>query len=295
MGSPEVVRRQLGLELERLREAVSMTQAQAAELIGADQSRVSRIESGRRAATLAELKILLEAYSADGDVRAELLDLAGAAKKPNWWGRRFGGTAVPEYARSFTNLERGAAEKWWYAETMPGLLQTEAVTRELFGMSTELFGLEPMEVDRLIKVRLARQEILTREPNPLQLHAVINEAVLHRPIGTAAVMRAQLLHLVEMARQPNITVRILPFAAGKHPAMGVTFELLRFPGQAAPEIVYEEGINTSTIHDDAEDVSRHKLVFDRVSEAALGAGESLELIAAVADQYLSVQGQEEQG
>lgn len=297
VGSPEAARRSIGAVLAALRKSAKLTQEQTAGLMGTNQSNLSHMEAGRRAPTVAQLKLLLKeleerGVEVGGETREELLNLAGASRYPNWWAHQFGGTAVPEYARSFINLERGAAEKCTYdAERVPGLLQTEAVVRTLFATTADLVDLDAAEVRHRVKVRLARQEVLTRtDPAPLRLRAVVNEAVLHRPIGSPELMREQLLHMVKVAGLPNVTLQVLPFSAGPHPASGVSFELLRQPGQGEPEIVYQEGLTTATYLDRPEDVRGHMLAYDRVSAAALDPVESLTLIASVADEYLRPRG-----
>lgn len=297
MGSPQSARRSIGAALKALRKNAGLTQDETAGLMGTNQSNLSSMEAGRRAPTLPQLKLLLKELAELGvdvgdETREELLNLAGASRYPNWWAHQFGGTAVPEYARSFINLERGAAEKCTYdAERVPGLMQTEAVVRTLFATTADLVDLGAAEVRHRVKVRLARQEVLTRsDPAPLALHAVINEAVLRRPIGSPELMREQLLHMVKVAGLPNVTLQVLPFSAGPHPASGVSFELLRQPDQDEPEIVYQEGLTTATYLDRPEDVRRHMLAYDRVSAVALDPVESIALIASIADGYLTPRG-----
>ena len=105
---------------------------------------------------------------------------------------------------------RGYALRWYEHALVPGLLQTEKYARAV--LSTRPKSTED-EIDELLAARMTRREILSRDDPPL-LYVLLNEEVLHRPVVSDDVMRAQSLHLAEMSRRPNITVQVVPYTAG---------------------------------------------------------------------------------
>jgi transcriptional regulator with XRE-family HTH domain len=281
---PTIRRRQLGLELRRLRTAAGLTGTQAAAELGKDQSRVSRLETGAGAATVPELKVLLDLYGATTEETAELLDLARNSGRRESWTVHY--SAAPKQFRRFIQLEREAAQLCSYQpELLPGLIQTEGFIRVTFGMMADLWGIDQTEMESRIRLRLDRQAILTTD-SPPELRIVVNEAALRRPIGGPTVMRAQLLRAAEVADRPNITIQVLPFAVGEHPALGASFLLLRFPNESVPATVYLEDADTASYLEQPEEISRYSVMFDRLTQMALDTDQSQEMIVKIADEYL---------
>ena len=139
----------------------------------------------------------------------------------------------------------------------------------------------PDEVDRQLAARATRQALLTR-PDPLQLWAVLDEAVLRRQVGGPDVMRAQLARIQELAALPNLTVQVLPFDAGAHASMGTSFELLQFPEASDDAIVYIEDHTSSQYLETAADIDRYTLVFDHLRATALSPQASADFLGEVA-------------
>jgi hypothetical protein len=179
--------------------------------------------------------------------------LAREANAPGWW--RHYGDLLPQWFRAYVDLESAARLiRTYEGQLVPGLLQTEDYMRALVG-GAQLED-APEEAERRVALRLGRQALLERERAP-RLWAVVDEAALRRPVGGPRVMRAQLERLIEATKQPNVTLQVLPFAAGAHPAMVGAFSVLRFADQELPDVVYVEHLNNATYLDRREEVERY--------------------------------------
>ena len=140
---------------------------------------------------------------------------------------------MPAWLGHFAALEQGASELWAYHPvSVPGLLQTAAYAAAV--QRDEIVPPTDDEVDRWVSHRLARQEVLHREPDPLKLAVVLDESVLYRVAGDGEVMAEQLDHLAGAAERPNIDVRVLPLDRGTHVAGWGSFTVLTSRGAAEP-------------------------------------------------------------
>jgi hypothetical protein len=220
---------------------------------------------------------MLDLYGVTGARQDALLALVRQARKDGWWHAY--GDVIPDGYEFFIGLEDEAATICDYQPFLvPGLLQTEDYMRALMSAS----GIPPASADRRIALRLQRQSILTGE-NPPHLHVVLEEAVLHRPVGGTETMRAQLARLVEAAARPNITLQVVLTSVGMHPAEGGAFILLGFPNPLEPKIVYIEHLNESNLIDDIDKVGRFVVAFDSLRAVALPPAETVELISSLLD------------
>jgi transcriptional regulator with XRE-family HTH domain len=273
--SPTVRRRELGALLRGLRLERGLTVEQVAGRLLCSPSKVSRMETGQRGATLRDVRDLCEFYGVTDEAQiARLMDLARGGKEQGWWQSY---DLVGEVA-TYVGLESEAiATKYYHSTVIPGLLQTADYARAMH--ETVLPPPEPERIDELVKVRLMRQELLKRDP-PLAISAVIDEAALHRVVGGAPTMRAQLEQLNALARLPRVSIQVIGYAAGAHPAMDSTFRILEF-GSTVPDVVYVEGLVGFLYLDRAQDVARYERVFEYLSEIALSPQESMKLIAKI--------------
>jgi hypothetical protein len=124
---------------------------------------------------------------------------------------------------------------------------------------------------------MARQSLLTQE-DPLTFWAVLDEGVLARPVGGADVMRAQLDQVLTRARLPHVTIQVLPFRVGGHPAMEGSFSIIHFADRADPDMVFSAMATGGAFQEKAEDVGRYNLIFEGLRDVALSPDESLKLI-----------------
>ncbi|GII92296.1 helix-turn-helix domain-containing protein [Sinosporangium siamense] len=275
--SPTVRRRRLASELRRLRERAHMTIEQVAERLGWSATKVSRIETSRVGVALRDVGLLLDLYAVEGAKREELLDLARDAQKKGWW-HAFGD--IPTEYAAYIGLEAEAASMRSFApQVVPGLLQTEAYARAIIrsGLVISPQG----EVERRVEVRMERQRLLCQD-DALRLWAILDEAAIRRDIGGGEVMRPQLEHLLQLTDHPNVTIQVLPFSAGAHPATNGAFEILEFPEPADPDVVFVENLTGSLYIERETDIYQYAMIFDHLRARAADPDETRRLIALAA-------------
>ncbi len=274
MVGPGLRRRQLGRELRRLREAAGISREHAADYIGVKPPTVSRIELGRQGIRTANIRLLLQLYRVESPQSDAMIRMAGEANQRGWW-LAYGDT-VPETFKPYLSLEADTEEIWTYqSELVPGLLQTAEYARAISRAARPDWT--DAELDRAVELRATRQRRLVEEPT-LRLHAVLNEAVLHRQVGGAPTMRAQLGHLLDRAGQPNVTIQVLPFAVGAHPAMSGPFTLLRFNDEPSMNCVYLESDRGEVYQERPADIEHYSSVFERAANVAVSPERSTAII-----------------
>jgi hypothetical protein len=280
--SPTVKRRRLAAELRHHREAASLTIDEVAEQLEWSTAKISRIENARVSVLPRDVKFLLRTYdlSENDDAWEVLLTLARESRQKGWWQQY--GEAVPDWFEVFVGLEAEAATIWGYdAEFVPGILQTEEYARAVH--RAQLIIATEDEIDRLVRVRMARQELLTSDDAP-QVWLILNEAVIRRVVGSAQIMREQLSRLIDASKLPNVTLQVVPFAGGAHPAMDGSFKLLGFPEPSDPNIVYIEYHTGALYLEKAAEVQRYSLTFDHLRATALSVDASRALMARAAEE-----------
>lgn len=278
--SPTVRGRKLASELRRLRENAGLTVEQAALQLGQGWSRfkVARIEKAQTKPTLAAVRTMLDLYGVDNAIRAALVELHKNAWRRGWW------TDYSDVFRgSYVALEDDAAViEEWSPQLVPGLLQTDDYARAVIRAS--LPGDEAV-VQRRVQARSARRTLLGRTDPPAPVFtAILDEAALRRPIGSPEMMRSQLRALLDAARRPNITVRVIPYTVGAHPGLDGPFIILRFPDQLAPDVAYVETKGGDVYVESAADVRRFRVDLERLTAVALDPEGSTEFIAAIAEE-----------
>ena len=247
----------LGVRLRQLREARQVSRDNAGYAIRASASKISRLELGRVRCRIRDVQDLLSLYGADEEQRRELLALADQASAPPWWQPY--SDSVPAWFGPYLSLEQAATLiREYEPQFVPGLLQTPAYAEAV----CRLAPADPGEVTRRVKLRTRRQQKTLDQPDGTVLWTVIDEAVLHRPIGGRDAMRAQLHHLLEVTQRPNVTVSVLPLRANGHTAARGTFSILRFADPELHDIVYLEQLNSSIYLEQSTDVEFYAQVFD---------------------------------
>jgi transcriptional regulator with XRE-family HTH domain len=257
---PTLRRRRLGAELRRCREAAGMTQEQVSRRFEWHSAKVNRIETARVSVTPRDVRDLLHLYEVDDDeYRESLLNLARASREKAWWAE-YREVVRPD---SFIAMESEAsAMRNWEPDVVPGLLQTEAYMRTLFSVHRQ------PDPERAVALRRTRQRRLSGD-NPIELFAVMDESVVHRSIGGPQVMAEQLRHLLAVRELPSVTLRILPYAAGEHPFLGVSMAVLEFRDATELNVVYVEGFDRQHYLKDPAEVARYRADFDRLGRACL--------------------------
>lgn len=273
---PTVRRRQLGMELRRLREAAGKSQEDAGRWLGIPSTAISKMETARQRVTAAYLKLLCQLYGV-GSPHSEALErLRREADQRGWWASY--GDTVPPWFASYVGMETAAREVWTYeSEFIPGLLQIPAYIEAVVAVTNPTAT--PEQVARIVEVRTARQQRLTSS-EPLTLRAVVNEAALRRQVGGPDVMRAQAARLIEAAKRNNIRVQVLPFTVGAHPAMLGAFTALRF-SEEPMNTVYVELDGAALYLEAPAEIKRYAATFERLTRLALTPRSTVDLLAEI--------------
>jgi transcriptional regulator with XRE-family HTH domain len=275
---PAVRRRQLSRQLHELRTAAGFTTMDAAaEATGLSRATISRIESAKQVILPRTVRLLCQIYGVGSPILDEMLRLAEAAEERGWQLEYAG--VVPEWFERYLGEESDATHLRTYeAEFVPSLLQTADYCRAVRTACAP--DISTADLDRFVEFRAARQTRLTAKRAPT-LHAVVNEAVLRRQIGGPDVMSAQLRHLLTLAERPNITVLVLPFESGAHPAMTGSFTILGFPPSTGVATVFVELDSYGLYRDKPYDIERYDWIFHQLTAAALTADESISLLGQI--------------
>lgn len=270
--TPTISGRQLARELRQLREKTEMTGEHAATKIGWEQSKISRMETGKMRITSGEVMELCEAYGVDGEQRDRLVALARHARQRDWWHAY--GDIVKKGFVDYLGFEAEAQSYRGYEpQLIPGILQIEPYARAVFRGGKPR---TPEEITRNVEVRLARQKRLRTSENPLQVWTVIDEAALDRMIDGRDVMGRQLEHLLEAAELGNVSIQVLPYQAGVHAAIDGSFVILTFDGY--PDLLYIEHLMGCVYLERSSETTRGSAIFDHLRSTALNTGDSTVLI-----------------
>jgi transcriptional regulator with XRE-family HTH domain len=277
---PTVRRRRLGTELRNLRDKSGYKLEEVAAELGVAPSTLSRIETGKAPTKSAYLNQMLEMYGVtDPGQRRILVDMAREGHRKGWWAAYE--DVLPSGFDIYVGLETETTGiRSYEISVVPGLLQTanyaRAILREMFPRHTA------DQIDRLAELRMARQQRLADDP-PLELWAILDEAVVQRTVGGAAVMRRQLNRLLAEAARPGVTLQVLPFSSGAHAGHGGPFSILEFPERSDTEVVYVESVAGFIYLERHKEVRVRIEAFDRLRAAALPPAASTDLIAQVAE------------
>jgi transcriptional regulator with XRE-family HTH domain len=271
-------RRRLAAELRRLRELAEMTQEDVAGQLEWDPSKLSRIENRQVGIIARDLRKLLDLYGvSDESQREGYFAMAREGKQRAWW-QSYADVIPSEYGTLIGLESEAAAISNYEQELVPGLLQTEDYARAVIRATRP--GDTPEDIARRIEVRMARQQALARDDGP-RLWVVINEAAIRRVVGGPATMAGQLRSLATGRHRPVVTVQVLPFSSGEHPAMTGSFVILDFPSDD-PSAVYLENAASSLYLERSADVTWYAEAFRFMQAAALGPKESRDMLMAAA-------------
>ncbi|MGH3755079.1 MAG: helix-turn-helix domain-containing protein [Pseudonocardiaceae bacterium] len=275
-GRSTVKSRRVASELRRLRARSGHSCATVAAALGVSASKISRIETGQLGLHVDEVAALLGFYQAAKPLREELLELVRRAAEPSWW--QVQGSRLPELWQQLIDFERSATAIVNYEPlVVPGLLQTADYAGTLIHAGNP--ALSEDEVETMVAARTARQAMLGRS-RPPKLLALLEEGVLHRMVGDRGLMRRQVRHLEDAATRPNVTVQIVPTAAGAHPGLEGPFVILEFDGD--PTLVVLENRGGSAILEEDEDIDRATIALQGLRQIALSSEDTLGLLAEVA-------------
>ncbi|MFG2296186.1 helix-turn-helix domain-containing protein [Streptomyces sp. NPDC048603] len=270
--SPTVRRLRLGAELRRMRRAAGMTSQQVAGQLLVSQSKISLMETGRRAINPRDVRDLCELYGVTDQVLvASMMRMAKESGRQGWW------VAYGDVPYSvFVGMETEAASIHAYEPLLiAGLLQTPAYAAAVIEETNPHITAEQAAIR--LDVRLRRQHRAHHPARPLRLWVVLDESALHRAVGSADVMREQLEHLSLLSTQPHITVQIVPHTAGAHPGVLGQFSILTFPDSDAG-VVYLERFTSDLYLEKPADRQSYQLMYDHLQAQALGPEQSRRFI-----------------
>jgi transcriptional regulator with XRE-family HTH domain len=271
--SPGLNKRRLGRLLTRFRKDAGLTLDDAARLLYLSRSGLNRLETGETKVNVHVLKSMLDIYEIGGDRWPGLIGMALHAREKGWW-HEFG----PGVAGAYIDFETEVEEiRTFGLATVHGLLQTADYARTLFRQHYQ--GRRDIEevIARQVAVRMARQERLNAE-RPVQLHVVLDESVLMRPLGGPDVRTGQLAHLAELAQLPNVRLRILSIDR-VHQGLEGAFSIMRFPREMdEPDLVYHQYPFNELFLDNREQVGKFHRLFKDLWAQAHGPEESMDVL-----------------
>ncbi len=275
--NPTVRRRELGTLLRTLRTERGWTVDHVADRLRVSSSKVSRLETGQRGVSARDIRNLCDLYEVDGEQRQRLTELAREGKQRAWWQP----LGLP-YS-TYVGLEAEAASISDYGlGIMPGLLQTPDYARAVVRAAVPRWV--PEVVEQRVGGRIARQQLLFSE-HPPQFEAVVDESVLHRVVGSPAIMRAQLNRLLELSELPSVTLRVIPYEAGALPAGNNKFIILRFALPTVSDVVFIEGLTGDLYLDDPHEVEVYNTTFRTLAHLAASPATTREIISAMIASY----------
>ncbi|MFC8242362.1 helix-turn-helix domain-containing protein [Streptomyces chartreusis] len=271
-GSPTARRRRLAIELKRLRDESGLTCNQVGKELDWSSSKVSRMETGQGRVQPSDVDALCRFYGTADELRDLLKSLAKGSKTKGWWHAH--SDAIPAWFSVYVGLEQAVSDlRTYQAEFIPGLLQTAEYASEL---SRAWVDHTPEDIQRMVDVRMRRQELLAGEGAP-DLWAVVHESALRHTVGSRGIMSRQLERMLEIQKLRNVTIQVLPFDAGAYPTAG-SFTVLGFPEQEDPDVVYREGLTDSVYLEEPKDVALYTKAFDHLRALAMSPQRSALLI-----------------
>ena len=277
-GGPTALRIILGTQLRRLREAKGISRHSAGDTIRASEAKMSRLESGRVGAKQRDVADLLTLYGVtDPHEREVFFTLARQASSPGWWHTY--SDVLPGWFEMYVGLEQAASViRTYQVQFVPGLFQTRDYARAVTLLGH--LGASAAEVDLHVSLRMSRQELLTRADAP-RVWAVMDEAALRRIVGGRKIMLAQLEQLIHLTQLPNVTLQVMPFAAGGHVAAGGPFSILRFSAPDLQDITYLEHLTSALYLDKRADVRKYQKVMDQLCIDADSPADTQKLLARI--------------
>lgn len=271
---PTVRLRRLAATLRRLRENAGLSREDVEEQTAVNEGTLYRLETARSRPQPRTLKTLLNLYGVSDAVRTDLLDLAKNADAQGWL-RAYQAELPEEYA-AYINFEHEARSVHNYESLyIPGLLQTEDYARA--AVSGTLPTATSQEVEYRVRARMERQERLTSE-KPLEVWGIADEAAIRRQVGGSEVMRAQLAHLLNVTKQPKVTLQVIPFDVGSHPGMPGSFIYMEFMEAVDPDLVYVDTLAGDLFLETDDDLRLYSSMFNHLQAIALSPSKTMNLI-----------------
>jgi transcriptional regulator with XRE-family HTH domain len=271
--------RELGLRLREMRNNLGLTVEHVAEQLLCSATKISRIETGSRRASLRDVRDLCQLYGVGEPGTNDLMGLARQAREPGWW------TEYDDLKLSpYVGLEQEAEAITSFAMYfIPGLLQTEDYARAI--IKAIALKINPKVLAERVEARLRRQKLLEQENRP-RVRVLLDEASLRREVGGPGVMRAQLARILQLAQEEKVTAQVIPFSAGAHASAESNFTFLEFGDSTLRGLVYVEGLTRNLYQERPAELARYREALEQLRDAALSPRESLSLINEIKDTHV---------
>jgi transcriptional regulator with XRE-family HTH domain len=273
--NPTVRQRELGVRMRELRGGLDLTVDDVAKKMLCSATKISRIETGSRRASLRDVRDLCQIYGVSEQDTADLMNLARQAREPGWW------TQYDDLKLSpFIGLEQEASIITSFAMYfVPPLMQTKDYARAIIrGIERKI---DARILDQRVEARLRRQRLLDGDTPP-RYRALLDEAVLYREVGGKAVLRDQLDRIVQLAAEEKVTVQVIPFHVGAHASADSNFDLLEFSDSPLPALVFVEGLVSHLYLERPSEIERYREALEYLRDAALSPKDSVNLVAEAA-------------
>ncbi|MFF2661357.1 helix-turn-helix domain-containing protein [Kitasatospora sp. NPDC058032] len=272
--TPTARRKRVGIELRKMREAAGRTAGQAAAVLGVDRSKVTLIEQGTYPISAERVIALADEYEEGDAAYVDEVAAMASDKSKGWWEEHRG--LVPAGILEISEVEHHAHGLATYQIChVPGLMQTEDTAREIF---REVYPpLRPLNVEARVENRVRRSEILSRS-NPIAYEAIVHEAALRMEFGGSRVARAQLKHILALAEQPNITLRVLEFRSGGFKGAGQAVMYAHGPVTRL-DTVQLDSVGAPAFLTEVNQLENYRNIIGAMRERALGPTESCDFIS----------------
>ena len=270
--SPTVRQRELGLRLRQLRHDLGLTVDDVAGRLLCSATKISRIETGTRRASLRDVRDLCAIYGVTDAVADDLMNLAKEAREPGWW-KQYDDLVITSYI----GLEQEATAITYFGMYfLHGLLQTQDYARAIIkGIAPKM---DPSVLDQRVEARMRRQQLLEQDKPP-RYRVLLDEAVLHRQIGGSDVMHAQLGKILDLVHEQKVTVQVIRFDVGAHASPESNFVFLEFGDSSLPDLVYVEGLAANLYQERPIELERYREALEYLRDTALSPRDSVSLIA----------------
>lgn len=275
-GSRTARRRELGSALRALRIRDGLTSQQVADRLGVSRWKISRLETGQRGVSEADVARLCDIYQVSQEHRSRLIELAAEGKERVWWPR-----SLPDAAYFDLEMEAQSISDYGLA-VVPGLLQIPDYARALVRAGGP--ALTPKDIEKRVQTRIARHNRLLSGSIP-HFTAVLDESVLHRVVESTAVMLAQLRRLLEMSQLPNVIIRVVPYDAGVVPAGVNKFIIMRFGRPDVADMVFIEDLTARRYLEAPNDVETYSTIFQTLTDVSADPDASRAMILAKLTAY----------
>lgn len=254
-----------------------MSSDEAARRLDFSRSKLYRIENGRTRVDADDLEDMLDLYDVRSPERDALIQLGRDSRRRGWWT-----TYRDVFTGSYVSLESAASVIRENSHIVPGIFQTADYARAIIAETRP--AMDADEVGRRVAARTARQKALLDRAEPPEIHVVLDEAALHRQVGSPEIRSRQLTALAEASRRSNVTLQVLPFAAGANAGMEGEFVILAFPDDEDPPVAYVEGLFGDVYLESEEELGRFSLAWTHLLGKALTPADSAAIIANLAEE-----------